>query len=269
MLTGDKKYLVMARNLFVDTFHYFQLGAGNRVNKNDASRFSTISMKINRFPNTESKVMGWINRSGKVYMAAECSGLDRTPPQLLTLKHRRISWNTVVVEWKTNEPSRGIIQYGKSRNFGNFTDFTNEFSTEGLLEIPLLDGNTEYYFRLWVGDKGQNIRPSGVKSFVTGMGPRLGGAFKGFSARRLPDGNALFLCKTIMPLRTRIEFGDTQSYGNSTPWEKAGKYDHKILIDGLGMNKIIHYRWVGMNSGGGIVYSENQTFRTHSAAEGL
>lgn len=59
-----------------------------------------------------------------------------------------------------------------------------------------------------------------------------------------------------------VEYGETTSYGSSTPKSASAALDHTISITGLAPGMTYHYRIVAQDEAGNISYSKDRTFGT-------
>lgn len=74
-LTGDPEYLDWARKSFKDTMFYYASSAGYR----DPNSRSKIGFIENMYPNSHTKVHGWLGRTNLVYLYTESNAIIRDP----------------------------------------------------------------------------------------------------------------------------------------------------------------------------------------------
>jgi len=73
--------------------------------------------------------------------------------------------------------------------------------------------------------------------------------------------------ETTLPARTRIEFGETASYGQTTEMSDRAYYLHLHHIKDLEPDRTYHYRFIATDERDNTVHSSNRTFQTHSLPE--
>ncbi len=155
-LTGDGKYLELARQTFRDAMFYYAAHGSKYINPSYRSKISFID---NMFSNSETKVHGWIGRTNQVYLNTEYlilqnkihSVLTETSPNytISAGNDARVygtdSSNHIVVESGAkaeliNFPGQNIIQIQADSSFftiarsGTVVSFTGSDGT--FLKIP-------------------------------------------------------------------------------------------------------------------------------------
>ena len=104
--------------------------------------------------------------------------LDLTPPVVSGIQTIEITDSGVRVIWTTDEPTTGVVEYGKTASYGSTAS-----STLSILHSVLLTGlsdNTTYHFRLRSTDQFSNMTTSNDATFLTAINPPPANVF-GFS----------------------------------------------------------------------------------------
>jgi hypothetical protein len=87
--------------------------------------------------------------------AAEETEEDMEPPLIYDVKVARTSATSSLITWKTNENSDALINFGLDKNYGVVRDSAFD-KKEHSLEIPDLEANRTYYFRINSSDATGN-----------------------------------------------------------------------------------------------------------------
>ena len=104
---------------------------------------------------------------------------DETPPAVTSVRLLNVGDTYFEVEWQTNEPAKGGIQYGRSSDYGKVIDGPNTFVTRQFLNVTGLTKGATYHYRVYAEDVHGNIGFSG--DYTVTVGDQGGGGGGGFS----------------------------------------------------------------------------------------
>ena len=93
--------------------------------------------------------------------------LDRAAPVILDQKMIQITDSAAVLEWSTDEPVRGVVEFGLTRELGRQTEWRGDYLTSDQTSLHPLDKNTLYYYRFLVSDLRGNETFSSADTFRT------------------------------------------------------------------------------------------------------
>lgn len=99
-------------------------------------------------------------------LASACltvDGADTTPPNITGVKVLVIGETWFTVEWSTDEPSLGGVQYGHDLVYGRYANETGALATQHLVNVTGLRKDSTYDFRVFARDGSNN----------TGYGPAM------------------------------------------------------------------------------------------------
>ena len=93
--------------------------------------------------------------------------IDSIAPEITEIEAIDISQNSVTITWKTNEPCKSQVEYGKADTYGELTDEDNNFTTIHNITITGLEIGTTYHYRVISEDEHGNENISEDYSFKT------------------------------------------------------------------------------------------------------
>jgi peroxiredoxin len=91
---------------------------------------------------------------------------DTTPPVVSGLNVTAMD-TSVVIEWATDEPASGQIEYGRSEELGDVFELTEDANTEHRVILSGLKPQTTYHFLVRVVDTQENETVSDPARFTT------------------------------------------------------------------------------------------------------
>lgn len=196
--------------------------------------------------------------------------VDTTPPMLRSIQVSGVTQGGAVVNWYTDEPSDGMVEYGTTPEYGErLADAA--FSTEHSLSITGLAPATDYHLR--VGGKD-----------ALGNGPAMGQDIL-FRTRKADDRKAPVVTNvqvdgvtdrsaqvswdTDEPSDSSVEYGTTTGLGERTA---NGTYvlRHRMALTGLAAGTVYHFRVASTDpSGNGPGTSAVTSFSTSATRDRL
>jgi hypothetical protein len=80
------------------------------------------------------------------------SGQDVVPPRVTGVRVTTIGETWFEVEWQTDEPAHGGIEWGRKKAYGNVSEEFEGFVTDHLLNVTGLKKGKLYHFRVYAVD---------------------------------------------------------------------------------------------------------------------
>jgi len=207
------------------------------------------------------------------------SGGDRTAPIISDIRVTEITSSSAIISWATDEPTRGELDYGTTAAFDLRVYSPTETKTHQVT-LSNLDASTTYFYRFSLTDSAGNI---GV---LSGTYPHTGLYFTTAPAptpspapspnptpapapeqapltisrmRVLPVGRsrdrALIRWRTNRPATSRVEYGETASYGKVSEQKAPLVTRHFRAIGGLRPERVFYFRVVSEDSDGSVAVS--------------
>ncbi len=103
---------------------------------------------------------------GEELKAATTETDDLEPPLIYDVKIEKTSATSSTIAWKTNEEADSLINFGLDKNYGIVRN-PSTYKKDHSLEIPNLEPNRTYYFRITSSDASGNQGISSNYLFVT------------------------------------------------------------------------------------------------------
>jgi hypothetical protein len=164
-----------------------------------------------------------------------------TGPVAVVPGHPAFPDTSARIEWTTNVPCASRVDFGPTDSYGQFVE-DPELVTQHSVLLTGLQNSSLYHYRASSSAPGYASWESDDRILKTPI------QFSEITAMPSPDGmNIVIAWKTDVPTTTRVEYGLTASYGQSTPEDPALVTDHQVLIGGLAEDTDYHFRVWGTN----------------------
>jgi hypothetical protein len=169
------------------------------------------------------------------------------------------------ITWNTNEPATSQVQHGFSSSYGDVTVENSNLVTSHSVELSGLTAGREYHYSVISKDSSDNERISVDYTFTT-----QGGTFPDTTPPVISDVNAVNIVMmgatitwdTDEPATSRVQYGATAIYGNSTLEDSNLVTGHSVNITDLIPGIEYHYRVISKDSSGNEKISIDYTFKT-------
>ncbi len=97
---------------------------------------------------------------------------DTEPPKIREIKTSNIGWTSAKVTWTLNEPATGRVHYGRTKDYGSWTDKESSFEHKTHVQaLTGLEPSTRYHYRVFSSDEADNLVISSDNTFVTAAAP--------------------------------------------------------------------------------------------------
>jgi len=150
--------------------------------------------------------------------------------------------STVKIEWTTNVPCTSRVEYGFDQGYGLMVEDQNLVTQHSVL-LTNLNNSSTYHYRASSSAPGYSSWVSDDRTFKTPI------QFYDITTNPSPDGmSTIVIWKTDVPTTSRVEYGLTTSYGQSTPEDPVLKTEHEVAITGLAEDTDYHFRVWGTNN---------------------
>jgi len=94
-------------------------------------------------------------------------GDDITAPAILTVRASDISFSSVTIEWTTNEPATGQVEYGLTEEYGSIATTDTGLLNNHSVELTGLEAGKTYHYRVISRDVSNNQAVSADETFTT------------------------------------------------------------------------------------------------------
>lgn len=177
--------------------------------------------------------------------------VDDQGPAFLTVEVAVLSDESATIEWVTDEPSLGFIEWGA----GTSLDFSTPIDTAALMEhtvrIAPLSSITSYSFRVVCVDSAGNGSTSDLYDFTTlaladTTPPRIGDV----SLTHLGISSIRMSWTTNEPALGRVECGPDSAGPDTTIVGTLYLTEHSFDIHGLERDVVLHFRPAAVDTSG-------------------
>lgn len=145
----------------------------------------------------------------------------------------------VAIRWRSAGPTRSWIEYGATADYGKRIDDPQTQPAQlHTVRIEGLRWDTSYHYRIWVEDDLGNRAATADATFAIAAPPLIDSLVVAPRACM-----AAMSWNTACELRTWVEYGPTNAYGNRSVEPRPGTA-HALQIEGLRSETLYHYRIV-------------------------
>lgn len=187
---------------------------------------------------------------------------DVTPPAIVGSPIiDQVTSTSFRVTWTLDEGSQGQIEYGTSISYGNFTTKEFDYLTTHVQTISGLTPGTEYHFRILGQDIAGNILTGPDETQTTsGADVTPPSIIVGPDESNITSSSAVITWQLDEAGTGQVEYGLTDSYGETSTLESSFITSHSRTITGLTPNTLYHYRVIGEDAASNSYTGSDQTF---------
>jgi glucose/arabinose dehydrogenase len=159
---------------------------------------------------TVSSSNGWDTNFDDLVHDSAGGGTDTTPPVIGGITATAITSSGATIQWTTNEPADGQVEYGTTTAYGTSTPVNSALVTSHSQQLTALTPSTLYHYRVKSKDAAGNPAVSGNATFTTAAAVRATVTFDDRAGQNQPLNGAY-------PSGV-IEWG-TGQWWHSAPWK--------------------------------------------------
>ena len=170
-----------------------------------------------------------------------------------------VTYSSAVITWSTNIPANSLVEYGETAAYGMQSPLYAAGVTEHSVAIGGLFPGTEYHFRAVSEDGFGGVAYSDDHVFETPLDPLV------ISDARVDSVGQTWAAvswTTNRPGNSRVEYGETASYGSFTPLDPDRVTEHAVVITGLSPGTVYHMRALSEDGLGFSAASDDVQFGT-------
>jgi hypothetical protein len=191
---------------------------------------------------------------------------DMTAPTISDVSVSAIGTSTATINWTTDEPTTGTVNYGTDSTYGASTTMEDTASTTHSVMIDTgLEASGTYHYQIAATDAAGNTATSTDATFDT--------ADEEVSAPQISDvtvdvtgtSTATITFATDVESTGFINYGTDSTYGASTTVEDTASTTHSIQLSDLDEGTVYHYQ-ISQTNAGGTTTTDDATFVTSSTA---
>ncbi len=192
--------------------------------------------------------------------------LSSTPADILYIGVGGITGSAASIEWETDKPTSGRVEYGVTGLYGYSSAMGSPFTYTHSLDLSQLSPGTIYHFRVIVQDREGNELTSEDQLFATAEpSDRMAPAITGIKVTGITYEGATIEWVTDELATGQVEYGTTLIYGKITPQDGCYLFEHDITLDSLDVDRPCHFRIRSVDSSGNVAVSADNVFVTLTA----
>ncbi len=148
-----------------DSIYVEQLNIFERVGGDSVLKLGPFSVRVN---DGYLSIVGLNHRGSDIHNKFNGIMVEyATHPNIYNIIVRNVRIHSAEIEWNTDIPTQGKIEYGLSDSLGNYSLVDSVFSFHHILEIDSLLSNSQYYYRVECWDSSLNKSHSAIGMFST------------------------------------------------------------------------------------------------------
>ncbi len=178
---------------------------------------------------------------GDIVSSEDAVFMTKHPSQDILTLHKimpkYIGTDSAVIGWMSNLPADSRVEYGTTAQYG-LSASDSLFVTNHAVELSGLAENTTYHYRVVSRTEYGLESVSDDATFTTWFSP-----LEISNVEVVPGVASLTVnWTTNRPADSRVEYGETDGYGEVTPLLPDLVVQHSVTIDGLLPNQLYHVR---------------------------
>jgi phosphodiesterase/alkaline phosphatase D-like protein len=186
--------------------------------------------------------------------------LDVAGPLFYDIKATDVTETSVTIIWSTSEEATSQVEYGLTSSYGSKTPLDPALVMSHSVAISGLSPKTVYYYRVNSRDASGNPSQSGGYMFATlDLDAPV---ISGVAATNVSGTSATITWTTDDPAQSQVEYGESPSYGLTTPLYELYVIDHSVNLTGLNSQTTYYYKVKSRDDSGLWSVSEDFTFTT-------
>ncbi len=187
---------------------------------------------------------------------------DTTPPQVTNVASSGINQTAAIITWTTDETSTSQIEYGPTASYGSSSVLNSNLVTAHSASLSGLTAGTTYHYRVKSKDASNNETISNDNTFTTVSADNQAPQISSLAVSGISQTAATITWTTNEGSSTRVEYGATVSYGNSSTLNSSLVTAHSVSLSGLTANTTYHYRVRSKDASNNEAISSDATFTT-------
>lgn len=190
-------------------------------------------------------------------------GSYTTPPAIVVAPQVKTGFDQATISWVTDRPSTSFVYYGTSPTNLSQSKGTLDPVNQHSLTIAGLQPTTVYYYKVQSFDVDHSYATSEADSALFTFRTTETARIYGVSSSDVSLSSGVVSWKTSVPIKARVEYGETLEYGLSASVGNSGYADTGLIkLSPLQSGTTYHYRISGTTESGSSLRSDDYTFTT-------
>ena len=265
VVNGSSNNVSQWQSRGIDVSSSFGVTPGfNNLNNDDFRRLNATQEMDTTYGGTR-----WL-LYGALQAGASPPPPDTDPPIISSVGANTITQSSANIVWTTNEGATSQVQYGTTTGYGSTTPLNSTLLTGHTVQLSGLAASTLYHYRVISTDVSGNTRTGSDNTFSTSAPPPpdvTPPVISGVGASGVNASTATIVWTTDEAANSRVEYGLTTSYGQSTTLNSSYSTSHTEGLSGLDSSTIYHYRVISADTAGNSSASGDFTFTSLSQTQ--
>lgn len=189
---------------------------------------------------------------------------DTTPPVIQNVSVSDITQSSAVVTWETSEPATSQVMLCEPEGGCTWTELDETLTTTHSVSLSDLKPDTSYKFTATSTDAGKNQAIYEGEFTTLPETTAVALLISEITTSNLTDASITISWKTNSPASSQVEYGISETYGDTTPYVESLTTEHSVTLTGLQPDMTYHFRVISKDAAGNEVVSEDRTFTTGS-----
>jgi peroxiredoxin len=191
--------------------------------------------------------------------------VDITPPGIQNVSTSAITETGAAINWGTNEPTRGKVEYWKTETDIPAAKVDESLSSSHSITLTGLDPDTTYYFRITSTDAAGNQATVEGNLATLATADETAPAISAVSSSSITESSAIIAWITDEPATSQVEYGETEEYGFTTQLDENLSTNHSVPLTELDSSTTYYFKVISKDaSGNEATLADNQQFTTES-----
>ena len=195
---------------------------------------------------------------------------DTTAPVISGVASLSLGIADATIFWITDEPTISTLEYGTTESYGTQATLGASALLAHTAVLVGLTPNTTYHYCIHATDLSTNTANSCGHTFTTAAEPVIADTTP-------PD--VILITETSVTIssivinfttsevgNSRIEYGTTAGYGETTPLDTNLALNHSVTLSNLTPNTEYHFRIISSDEIGNETITSDETFTTEAEA---
>lgn len=188
---------------------------------------------------------------------------DTAPPAITGVNAASVTSTSATISWTTNEPASSQVKYGPATSYGQTTTLDSALTSVHKQTVSGLQPSTTYHYSAVSRDAAGNVAASGDYTFTTISAPdTTAPSISNVLATNITSSSATVTWSTNEASTSQVEFGVSNSYGNSSPADSIMTTRHSVDLTGLDANRTYYFRVRSRDAAQNEGVSANFSFTT-------
>jgi len=192
--------------------------------------------------------------------------VDITPPSIQNVSPSAITETGATINWRTDEPTRGQVEYWKTETDVPAVRVDENLSTSHSVTLTGLDADTTYYFKITSTDAADNQATAEDHLTTLATADETAPTISAVSSSSITESSAMITWITDESATSQVEYWKTETDVLTTQLDENLSIQHSVPLTGLDDSMTYYFKVMSKDaSGNEATLADNQQFTTESS----